>query len=90
MILIVVLIVHNINQTYQSTEEISSFVHKPQPEVYTKLVSVDTKLRHFLHQNQAMLKDIFTTLREEYTTTYTSAPTPKGTILYNINLYFMF
>lgn len=90
MFLIVVLTVHNMNQSFKPRENAATYMHESRERLYTRLVSLDTKLRQAVDQHEAMLQSIFKNLRNEDTTTHTSAPTPKGNILCNISLYFMF
>ena len=78
------------NQSYQPQQDLTNYMSQTKQQMYTELIKMHTILEQNISQNQSMVKEFFEMLRNEYTTTHTSPPIPKGTILYNINLHFMF
>lgn len=88
MFLIVVLIVHDMNQCFKPEENINNYRTKSQQQCFFKLISLDTQLRQVLNTNNQLLQNVFNKIRNEYNNIYTSAPKPKGTILYNIRFLF--
>ena len=78
MFLIVVLIGDLVNDSYQPRENITKYMHASSENLYTKLVQLDQRI----NQQARIVEWFFTSLKKnEDTTTYTSPPTPKGTIM---------